>query len=250
MPTNTDITQSGSTSGSERPVVYLVNADGEQGTPLNLPLLLAPLWRWRWVIICGTCFNDDPGGRLGVDAARKEVLRQIVVRRGVISAPHFKSQLENLIIPGALNAMDPLWRPNIEIIDRTLSEEDDADKPTVAPDLSTLSFPLHPTDPEQTATLAALLRNRLNDLSADSIALAEVEHQSTQLALNQSLSRAQRAYTLVSDDQYVNTLRGEIERDISLTVGSHPSPERTASKPHETLRIAHQSHSSSARRTR
>jgi hypothetical protein len=146
-----------------------------------------------------------------------EVLRQMVIRRGVISAPHFKSQLENLIIPGALNAMGPLWRPKIEIIDRTLSAEDDADKPTVAPELSTLSFPLHPTNPEQTATLTALLQNRINDLAADSIALAEVENNSTHLALNQSLSRAQRAFTLVSDEQYVETLRGEIERIISLT---------------------------------
>ena len=215
MPTNTDITQSGGTSGSERPVVYLVNADGEQGTRLSLPLLLAPLWRWRWVVISVLVLTMIAAG--WVWTRPTQVLRQIVIRRGVISASHFKSQLENLIIPGALNAMDPLWRPNIEIIDRTLSEEDDADKPTVAPDLSTLSFPLHPTDPERTATLTALLRNRLNDLSEDSIALAEVDDNSTQLALNQSLSRAQRAFSLVSDDQYVDTLRGEIERDISLT---------------------------------
>ncbi len=219
MPTNTDITQSGSASGSERPVVYLVNADGEQGTRLNLPLLLAPIWRWRWAVVAILALTVLAAGWIWTRPP--EIMHQMVIRRGIISAGHFRGQLENIIIPGAVSAMDPDWRPLIKIaevgiIDRTLGEGDDPGAPSVASDLSTLSFPAH-SDAQRTAQLADQLRLRIKALAEDSAPLAKVEDESRRLALSQALSRAERAYQVVSDPMYVDAVRGEIDRDIALT---------------------------------
>ena len=76
---------------------------------------------------------------------------------------------------------------------------------------------MHAADPEYTAKLAGLLRNRIEALAADSTPIARVEDEARLLSLSQALGRAVHAYTVVSDKKYVNALRGAIDRDIALT---------------------------------
>jgi len=218
MPTNTDLTPQASRSGApNRPIVYLVNADGDQGSRIDLPTLLAPFWRFRWVVIAVLALTVIAAG--WVWTRPPQVMHQIVIRRGIIGAAHFRSQLENIIIPGALNAMDPGWRPVIKISSPilVLASGDDTDSSTATVDLSTVSFKARVGSPESTAKLAGLLRQRIEMLALDSSPIANVENDSKQLVLSQAASRAEHAYSIVSNAEYVDAVRGEIDRDIALT---------------------------------
>ena len=219
MPTNTDLTPSSATparsDATDRPIVYLANADGEQGMRINLPILLAPIWRWRWMVIAILALTVITAGWIWTRPA--QTMHQFVIRRGIIGAEHFRSQLESLIIPGALNAMDPDWRPDIEITDRKSAETFTGFGASPEASLSTLSFPIHATDAEVTSKLSSLLRERIETLARDSTPIATVEDQSLRLAFKQAVSRAQHAYEVVSDEGYVDVLRGELDRDIALT---------------------------------
>ncbi|MCH2136146.1 MAG: gp58-like family protein [Phycisphaerales bacterium] len=218
MAESTDVTPHASPSAhgaSDRPIVYLVNAEDDGGRSVNLPTLLAPIWRWRWVSVLIML--------LAIAAAGWKVLvpgslqQQLVIRPGVLTQSYVLAQLEHSIIPIAKASVAP-WRPEIEVeVDDLSLDSEDANAASSLANLRDILVSFRFDHAKAADQLTQAIEEGLAGLKSISEAMSSVKREQVRLRLRDNLRIAQDGLQQVTSPDYVAALRGQSEAAIATS---------------------------------
>jgi len=235
--------------------VYLVNPDGAADGAVDLPKLLAPIWRWRWVelmvliaaVLLAGWYYTRSGG---------ETRYEIVVDRGNYGYEEVKDHLNRVLLPAASATTPETWIPDLTLTDRraerlaeisTLSVEEEQQL-TLQPELLTISFATTRGDAADHADLAADLTSRLEAYAGRMKAVVATNKTSEAQTLSQGLAAKKRglankeralataklklegakraladketAYRIISEPSYVAALKGAVDSELARTRSS------------------------------
>ena len=218
MPKDTKLMQGGHGSDgvpSGQPVVYLVNADGAQSGNFNLQQVLAPIWRWRWVVCAVLILTVLAGGWYFTRPA--DLRYQLVIRAGSYPRSLLLEQLEGVIVPQAIDGLPDGWKPRIKIGALIASANADPDDLNTAQSLISMAYPISSGSPAAHAMLLDRLHTALDAISTKDTVIVSNQYRAQKSLLNRKVSATSAAYERISEEAYIMALRGLINKDIQLT---------------------------------
>ncbi|MDG1838796.1 MAG: hypothetical protein P8I91_08345 [Phycisphaerales bacterium] len=199
---------------NQQPPVYVVDRNPESNEAVDLHKLLAPIWRWRWIELALLL--------LTLFAASWYYMREadsnweIIISPGSNDFAMVISQMEQVVIPGAVQDIEGDWKPIVDISPTSMSllSTDDS---MANPELVTISFSTSRGTDELHASLADSLRQRIQSVSTRLAVVTSVEQTSALQALTHTIEKQETALSLISEPDYVAALRGRLETNISMT---------------------------------
>ena len=201
-------------TGNRQPVVYVVDRNHESNDAVDLKKLLAPIWRWRWVELSILLLTVLAAGWYYTRTA--ESTWEIVLNPGGNEYAMVISQMEQVVIPGAVQDITNGWKPivNISPTSKSLLPIEDTN---ANPELVTISFSTSDGTPESHTALADNLRQRIETISTRLALVTSAEQASAIMSLAQTINSKETALSLISEPDYVAALRGRIDKSIAMT---------------------------------
>ena len=182
-------------AGNKQPAVYVVDRNHDSNDAVDLQKLLAPIWRWRWVELCILLLTVLVAGWYYTREAASSW--EIVISPGGNEYAMVISQMEQVVIPGAVQDIASGWKPTVTI-SPTSEEIKLIEKDVVNPELVTITFSTsHGTD-ELHTLLADGLRERIQSVSARLALVTSAEQASAMMSLAQTIDSKETALSLIS----------------------------------------------------
>lgn len=204
-------------AGNKQPVVYVVDRNHDSNDAVDLQKLLAPIWRWRWVELSILLLTVLAAGWYYARTA--ESTWEIVINPGGNDYAMVISQMEQVVIPGAVQDITNGWKPVVSI-SPTSEAIKLIKKDVVNPELLTIRFSTsHGTD-ELHTLLADGLRERIQAVSARLALVTSAEQTSAMMSLAQTITSKEAALSLISKPDYVAALRGQLDKSIAMTTAA------------------------------
>ena len=201
-------------AGNQQPVVYVVDRNHESNDAVDLQKLLAPIWRWRWVELIILLLTVLMAGWYYIRDADSSW--EMIISPGGNDYAMVISQMEQVVIPGAVQDIINGWKPivNISPTSKSLLPIEDTN---ANPELVTISFRTSSGTDELHTALADGLRKRVQAVSTRLALVTSAEQASAMLFLTHTIDRQENALSVITKPDYVAALRGRLEKNISMT---------------------------------
>ena len=218
MPKDTDLIpdlQAGEGPFGGQPAVYFVNADGGPTGGLDLKQLLAPIWRWRWVVWGVLLLTVLVGGWYFTRSPK--LMHRFVIESGSYPRSLLLEQIEGVILPRVTSELPGGWMPVIDVGALVATDEPEPDDLATAKSLISISIPSAEDNSESQQILLDRLRAEMSLFSKNDAVIADVGYAAEQAALMRVIAVSQRKYSMITEDSYVTALRGVVEKKIEFT---------------------------------
>ncbi len=218
MPKDTDLIpdlQAGEGPSGGQPAVYFVNADGEPTGGLDLKQLLAPIWRWRWVVWGVLLLTVLVGGWYFTRSPK--LMHRFVIESGSYPRSLLLEQIEGVILPRVTSELPGGWMPVIDVGALVATDEPEPDDLATAKSLISISIPSAEDNSESQQILLDRLRAELSLFSKNDAVVADVGYAAEQAELMRVIAVSQRSYSIITEDSYVTALRGVVKKKIEFT---------------------------------
>ncbi len=219
MPKDTDLIpdlQAGEGPSGGQPAVYFVNADGGGPTGgLDLKQLLAPIWRWRWVVWGVLLLTVLVGGWYFTRSPK--LMHRFVIESGSYPRSLLLEQIEGVILPRVTSELPGGWMPVIDVGALVATDEPEPDDLATAKSLISISIPSAEDNSESQQILLDRLRAEMSLFSKNDAVIADVGYAAEQAELMRVIAVSQRKYSIITEDSYVTALRGVVEKKIEFT---------------------------------
>lgn len=199
---------------NQQPVVYVVDRNHESNDAVDLQKLLAPIWRWRWVELIILLLTVLIAGWYYTREADSSW--EIIISPGGTDYAMVISQMEQVVIPDAIQDIVNGWKPAVNISPTSMSLLS-IDDSKLNPELVTISFSTSSGTDELHTSLAEGLRKRIQAVSTRLAVVTSVEQASAMQTLAHTIDKQENALSLLSEPNYVAALRGRLEKNISMT---------------------------------
>ena len=221
MPKDTDLIpdlQAGEGPSGGQPAVYFVNADGGPTGGLDLKQLLAPLWRWRWVVCAVLLLTVLVGGWYFTRSPK--LMHQFVIESGSYPRSLLLEQIEGVILPRVTSGLPDGWMPVIDVGALVATDETDEPEPddlATAKSLISISIPSTEDNSESQQILLDRLRAEMSLFSKNDAVIVDVAYAGRQAELKRMIAVSRRAYSIITEDSYVTALRGLVKKEMEFT---------------------------------
>ncbi len=218
MPKDTDLIpdlQAGEGPSGGQPAVYFVNADGEPTGGLDLKQLLAPIWRWRWVVWGVLLLTVLVGGWYFTRSPK--LMHRFVIESGSYPRSLLLEQIEGVILPRVTSELPGGWMPVIDVGALVATDEPEPDDLATAKSLISISIPSAEDNSESQQILLDRLRAEMSLFSKNDAVIVDVAYAGRQAELKRMIAVSRRAYSIITEDSYVTALRGVVEKKIEFT---------------------------------
>ena len=218
MPKDTDLIpdlQAGEGPSGGQPAVYFVNADGEPTGGLDLKQLLAPIWRWRWVVWGVLLLTVLVGGWYFTRSPK--LMHQFVIESGSYPRSLLLEQIEGVILPRVTSELPGGWMPVIDVGALVATDEPEPDDLATAKSLISISIPSAEDNSESQQILLDRLRAEMSLFSKNDAVIVDVGYAAEQAELMRAIAVSQRSYSIITEDSYVTALRGVVKKKIEFT---------------------------------
>ena len=218
MPKDTDLIpdlQAGEGPSGGQPAVYFVNADGEPTGGLDLKQLLAPIWRWRWVVWGVLLLTVLVGGWYFTRSPK--LMHRFVIESGSYPRSLLLEQIEGVILPRVTSELSDGWMPVINVGALVATDEPEPDDLATAKSLISISIPSAEDNSESQQILLDRLRAEMSLFSKNDAVIVDVAYAGRQAELKQAIAVNQRAYSIITEDSYVTALRGLVKKEMEFT---------------------------------
>ena len=218
MPKDTDLIpdlQAGEGPSGGQPAVYFVNADGGPTGGLDLKQLLAPLWRWRWVVCAVLLLTVLVGGWYFTRSPK--LMHRFVIESGSYPRSLLLEQIEGVILPRVTSELPGGWMPVIDVGALVATDEPEPDDLATAKSLISISIPSAEDNSESQQILLDRLRAEMSLFSKNDAVIVDVAYAGRQAELQQAIDVNVRAYSIITEDSYVTALRGLVKKEIEFT---------------------------------
>lgn len=218
MPKDTDLIpdlQAGEGPSGGQPAVYFVNADGGPTGGLDLKQLLAPIWRWRWVVWGVLLLTVLVGGWYFTRSPK--LMHRFVIESGSYPRSLLLEQIEGVILPRVTSELPDGWMPVIDVGALVATDEPEPDDLATAKSLISISIPSAEDNSESQQILLDRLRAEMSLFSKNDAVIADVGYAAEQAALMRVIAVSQRKYSMITEDSYVTALRGLVKKEIEFT---------------------------------
>ncbi len=218
MPKDTDLIpdlQAGEGPSGGQPAVYFVNADGGPTGGLDLKQLLAPIWRWRWVVWGVLLLTVLVGGWYFTRSPK--LMHRFVIESGSYPRSLLLEQIEGVILPRVTSELPGGWMPVIDVGALVATDEPEPDDLATAKSLISISIPSAEDNSESQQILLDRLRAEMSLFSKNDAVIVDVGYAAEQAELMRVIAVSQRKYSIITEDSYVTALRGVVEKKIEFT---------------------------------
>ncbi len=219
MPKDTDLIpdlQAGEGPFGGQPAVYFVNADGEPTGGLDLKQLLAPIWRWRWVVWGVLLLTVLVGGWYFTRSPK--LMHRFVIESGSYPRSLLLEQIEGVILPRVTSELPGGWMPVIDVGALVATDEtDEPDDLATAKSLISISIPSAEDNSESQQILLDRLRAEMSLFSKNDAVIVDVAYAGRQAELKRMIAVSRRAYSIITEDSYVTALRGLVKKEMEFT---------------------------------
>ena len=218
MPKDTDLIpdlQAGEGPSGGQPAVYFVNADGEPTGGLDLKQLLAPIWRWRWVVCAVLLLTVLVGGWYFTRSPK--LMHRFVIESGSYPRSLLLEQIEGVILPRVTSELPGGWMPVIDVGALVATDEPEPDDLATAKSLISISIPSAEDNSESQQILLDRLRAEMSLFSKNDAVIVDVGYAAEQAELKRVVAVSQREYSIITEDSYVTALRGSVKKEIEFT---------------------------------
>ncbi len=219
MPKDTDLIpdlQAGEGPSGGQPAVYFVNADGGPTGGLDLKQLLAPIWRWRWVVWGVLLLTVLVGGWYFTRSPK--LMHQFVIESGSYPRSLLLEQIEGVILPRVTSELPGGWMPVIDVGALVATDEtDEPDDLATAKSLISISIPSAEDNSESQQILLDRLRAEMSLFSKNDAVIVDVGYAAEQAELMRVIAVSQRSYSIITEDSYVTALRGLVKKEMEFT---------------------------------
>ncbi len=218
MPKDTDLIpdlQAGEGPSGGQPAVYFVNADGGPTGGLDLKQLLAPIWRWRWVVWGVLLLTVLVGGWYFTRSPK--LMHRFVIESGSYPRSLLLEQIEGVILPRVTSELPGGWMPVIDVGALVATDEPEPDDLATAKSLISISIPSAEDNSESQQILLDRLRAEMSLFSKNDAVIADVGYAAEQAELMRVIAVSQRKYSMITEDSYVTALRGVVKKKIEFT---------------------------------
>ncbi len=218
MPKDTDLIpdlQAGEGPSGGQPAVYFVNADGEPTGGLDLKQLLAPIWRWRWVVWGVLLLTVLVGGWYFTRSPK--LMHRFVIESGSYPRSLLLEQIEGVILPRVTSELPGGWMPVIDVGALVATDEPEPDDLATAKSLISISIPSAEDNSESQQILLDRLRAEMSLFSKNDAVIVDVAYAGKQAELKRMIAVSQRAYSIITEDSYVTALRGLVKKEMEFT---------------------------------
>ena len=218
MPKDTDLIpdlQAGEGPSGGQPAVYFVNADGGPTGGLDLKQLLAPIWRWRWVVWGVLLLTVLVGGWYFTRSPK--LMHRFVIESGSYPRSLLLEQIEGVILPRVTSELPGGWMPVIDVGALVATDEPEPDDLATAKSLISISIPSAEDNSESQQILLDRLRAEMSLFSKNDAVIVDVGYAAEQAELMRAIAVSQRSYSIITEDSYVTALRGVVEKKIEFT---------------------------------
>ena len=218
MPKDTDLIpdlQAGEGPSGGQPAVYFVNADGGPTGGLDLKQLLAPIWRWRWVVCAVLLLTVLVGGWYFTRSPK--LMHRFVIESGSYPRSLLLEQIEGVILPRVTSGLPDGWMPVIDVGALVATDEPEPDDLATAKSLISISIPSAEDNSESQQILLDRLRAEMSLFSKNDAVIVDVAYAGKQAELKRMIAVSQRAYSIITEDSYVTALRGLVKKEMEFT---------------------------------
>ena len=218
MPKDTDLIpdlQAGEGPSGGQPAVYFVNADGEPTGGLDLKQLLAPIWRWRWVVWGVLLLTVLVGGWYFTRSPK--LMHRFVIESGSYPRSLLLEQIEGVILPRVTSELPGGWMPVIDVGALVATDEPEPDDLATAKSLISISIPSAEDNSESQQILLDRLRAEMSLFSKNDAVIVDVAYAGRQAELKRMIAVSRRAYSIITEDSYVTALRGLVKKEMEFT---------------------------------
>ncbi len=218
MPKDTDLIpdlQAGEGPSGGQPAVYFVNADGGPTGGLDLKQLLAPIWRWRWVVWGVLLLTVLVGGWYFTRSPK--LMHQFVIESGSYPRSLLLEQIEGVILPRVTSELPDGWMPVIDVGALVFTDEPEPDDLATAKNLISISIPSAEDNSESQQILLDRLRAEMSLFSKNDAVIVDVAYAGRQAELKRMIAVSRRAYSIITEDSYVTALRGLVKKEMEFT---------------------------------
>ena len=218
MPKDTDLIpdlQAGEGPSGGQPAVYFVNADGGPTGGLDLKQLLAPIWRWRWVVCAVLLLTVLVGGWYFTRSPK--LMHQFVIESGSYPRSLLLEQIEGVILPRVTSELPDGWMPVIDVGALVFTDEPEPDDLATAKNLISISIPSAEDNSESQQILLDRLRAEMSLFSKNDAVIVDVGYAGRQAELKRMIAVSRRAYSIITEDSYVTALRGLVKKEMEFT---------------------------------
>ena len=218
MPKDTDLIpdlQAGEGPSGGQPAVYFVNADGGPTGGLDLKQLLAPIWRWRWVVWGVLLLTVLVGGWYFTRSPK--LMHRFVIESGSYPRSLLLEQIEGVILPRVTSELPDGWMPVIDVGALVFTHEPEPDDLSTAKTLISISIPSAEDNSESQQILLDRLRAEMSLFSKNDAVIVDVAYAGRQAELKRMIAVSRRAYSIITEDSYVTALRGLVKKEIEFT---------------------------------
>ena len=218
MPKDTDLIpdlQAGEGPSGGQPAVYFVNADGGPTGGLDLKQLLAPIWRWRWVVWGVLLLTVLVGGWYFTRSPK--LMHQFVIESGSYPRSLLLEQIEGVILPRVTSELPDGWMPVIDVGALVATDELEPDDLATAKSLISISIPSAEDNSESQQILLDRLRAEMSLFSKNDAVIVDVGYAAEQAELMRVIAVSQRSYSIITEDSYVTALRGLVKKEMEFT---------------------------------
>ena len=218
MPKDTDLIpdlQAGEGPSGGQPAVYFVNADGGPTGGLDLKQLLAPIWRWRWVVWGVLLLTVLVGGWYFTRSPK--LMHRFVIESGSYPRSLLLEQIEGVILPRVTSELPGGWMPVIDVGALVATDEPEPDDLATAKSLISISIPSAEDNSESQQILLDRLRAEMSLFSKNDAVIVDVGYAAEQAELMRVIAVSQRSYSIITEDSYVTALRGVVKKKIEFT---------------------------------